>query len=602
MAAEERSILRRVAAVAARAARGVPGLRPIASYDGRALARDVLAGVVLAAFVVPVSMAYAPLAGLPPVFGLYASIAGLVGYALLGPSRHLVVGPDSSTAPLVAAAIIPLAAGDLSQRVSLAAFLSLAVGAMLVVTGLARLGFVTDLLAKPVRIGLLNGVALTIVIGQAPRALGLRDGSPSVVATVVRVASSLPDVQVLSALLAAGTALIALALTRVNPRAPGLFVAVTAATVASRMLGAPAHGVETVGPLPAGIPMGLHVRWPETGLGDLLLAALGIAVVTLADASVLSVALSHRAGDRRPSIDEEAIAVGAANLLSGLFQGFPVSASSTRSAVSVAAGATGQVAGLVAAALIVVMLTAAPGLLADLPSAALAAVAIVAAVKLADVSGTVRLLRLRRTEFALSLATFIAVVVLGVMPGVFVAVGLSVLNFVRRQWRPHDAVLGRVPGLKGYHDTAEFPEALEVPGLMLYRFDAPLFFANARVFQERLFARLAERAEPPRRVIIAAEPMIDVDTTAADVLAETIERLKACGIEVGFAELKHLVRERLARYGIIDLVGERMLFPTIGSAVHDHVAASGVEWVDWEDEERDAGEQDAHGPEAPCEG
>lgn len=309
-------------------------------------------------------------------------------------------------------------------------------------------------------------------------------------------------------------------------------------------------------------------------------------MITLADAAVLSQSLAERAKSPAPSADAEALALAAADAACGLFGGFPVSASSTRTAVNLGAGARSQISGLVAAALIALMLATAPGLLADLPVPALAAVALAAALQLADASAMKKLWRMRRTEFAVAASTLAAVVLLGAHIGVLVAVALSIMNFVRREWRPHDAVLGRVPGTKGYHDTAEFPDAREVPGLLLYRFDAPLFFANARVFRERLSQHVAQRRDRLKRVVIAAEPMTDVDTTAADVLADTIGSLKADGIEVGFAELKHLVRERLARYGILDLIGEDMLFPTIGSAVHDHVARFGVEWVDWEDSRR----------------
>ncbi|MCX8007149.1 MAG: sulfate permease [Coriobacteriia bacterium] len=564
----------------------MPGVRSMAEHPRLFFVRDVPAGLVLAAFAVPVSMAYASLAGLEPIHGLYASMASLVAYALFGPSRHLIVGPDSSTAPLVAAVVVPLALSDPAERLALAGLLSLVVGAVLVLIGIVRLGFVTDLVAKPARIGFLNGVALTIVVSQLPRLLGLSVTGSDVASTVLETAAALRNVVPLALAFGAGALAVSLIAHLVAPRAPGMLVAVVASTVLSALTDAGARGVETVGAMPAGLPALQLPRLAVDQVGAVVAGAVSIAIVTLADGAVLSQSLADRTRASRPSPDEEAVALGVANLASGLFHGFPVSASMTRSAVNVGAGAVSQASGLVAAVFIGLMLVAAPGLLADLPVPVLAAVAIVAAVQLANIAGMMRLFRLRRTEFALAVASFVAVLALGVLSGVLVAVALSLLNFVRRQWRPHDAVLGRVPGVKGYHDTADFPEAREVPGLMLYRFDAPLFFANARVFQERLRTRLSERPESPRRVVFAAEPMTDVDTTAADVLAETIRSLQEAGIEVGFAELKHPVRERLERYGIIDLVGEHMLFPTIGSAVHDHVARSGVAWVDWEEQER----------------
>lgn len=560
--------------------------RPLLHLDDRSLPsllRDALAGVVLAAFVVPVSMAYAPLAGLPPVSGLHAAIAALVAYAAFGPSRHLIVGPDSSIAPLVAAAIVPLAAADPDRRLALAGVLSIGVAAILFAIGAMRLGFITDLLAKPARVGFLNGIALVIAISQMPKVLGAPTRASSALDALVDFVSSFRQAVPVAALIGLCALALAVLLRTVAPRLPGMLIVVVASIAASRLLDAGSHGVAMLGTLPSGLPA---VRLPLVSLhdlGNLLAGAASIAVITLADAAVLSQSLAERTKTPPPPADEEALALAAADAACGLFGGFPVSASSTRTAVNLSAGSCSQLSGLVAAVLIALMLATAPWLLADLPVPALAAVALAAALQLADVTAMRKLWRLRRTEFAVAVSTLAAVVLLGAHIGVLVAVVLSILNFVRREWRPHDAVLGRVPGTKGYHDTAEFPDACEIPGLLLYRFDAPLFFANARVFRERLSQHVAQRRGCLKRVVIAAEPMTDVDTTAADVLAETIESLKADGIEVGFAELKHLVRERLARYGILDLVGEDMLFPTIGSAVHAHVARFGVEWVDWED-------------------
>jgi MFS superfamily sulfate permease-like transporter len=364
---------------------------------------------------------------------------------------------------------------------------------------------------------------------------------------------------------------------------PGALIAVVAATAASAWFDLAARGVATVGTLPQGLPA---FRLPLLGMQETLAlaaGAVGIAVISLTDTSVLSQSFASRFS-YEVDADQEFTALGAANVAAGLFQGFPVSGSQTRSAISVAAGAKSQLTGVVAAVTVGLLLVLAPGLLGPLPISVLAAVIIGAGFEMADVGGTVRLFALRHTEFYLSIAALLGVIVLGVLPGVFVAVGLSMLNFIRRQWWPHDAVLGRVPGVKGYHDIGDFTEATQVPGLLIFRFDAPLFFANANIFRQRLSARMKAQPEPVRRVVIAAEPLIDVDTTAADSLTELIGSLQARGIEVAFAELKHPVRERLERYGIIEQVGQEMLFPTLGSAVHDYVSKLGVEWVDWEDE------------------
>ena len=231
------------------------------------------------------------------------------------------------------------------------------------------------------------------------------------------------------------------------------------------------------------------------------------------------------------------------------------------------------------------MLVATPWLLETLPISVLAAVVISAGFELADIAGTIRLWKLRRTEFALSLVSFLGVLALGVLPGVFLAVGLSMLNFIRRQWWPHDAVLGRVPGVKGYHDTSDFTDAEQVPGLLLFRFDAPIFFANAGIFRRRVLDRIKSAPTPVRRFVLCAEPMIDVDTTAADVLGGLIDELRARGIEFALAEIKHPVAEHLERYGLIAKIGDENLYPTIGSAVHAYIHASGVDWIDWQDAE-----------------
>jgi MFS superfamily sulfate permease-like transporter len=344
------------------------------------------------------------------------------------------------------------------------------------------------------------------------------------------------------------------------------------------------YGISTVGVLPQGLPL---PHWPAVGIPQILgltAAAFGIAVISLTDTSVLSQSFAGRFG-YEVDADEEFTSLGIANLAAGVFQGFPVSGSQTRTAINQAAGAKSQLSGVVAAVVLGSMLVATPWLLKTLPISVLAAVVISAGFELADVKGTVRLWSLRPTEFALSMVSLLGVLALGVLPGVFVAVGLSMLNFIRRQWWPHDAVLGRVPGVKGYHDIGDFPDAEQVPGLLLFRFDAPLFFANAGIFRKRVLDRIKAARTPVRRLVLCAEPMIDVDTTAADVLAELISELGARNIEFGLAELKHPVAEHLQRYGLMEQIGADNVYPTIGSAVHAYIHASGVDWIDWQDAE-----------------
>jgi MFS superfamily sulfate permease-like transporter len=312
--------------------------------------------------------------------------------------------------------------------------------------------------------------------------------------------------------------------------------------------------------------------------------AVGIALVSFADTSVLSRTFAIRGG-YRVDPNQELVALGAANVASGLFQGFSVSSSSSRTPVAESAGAKTQLTGVVGAAAIALMLLFFPNLVRNLPNSALAAVVISAAIGLIEVAGVRKLYRLRRTEFFLSIVCFLGVALLGVIQGIFIAVGLALLNFIRRAWYPYDAVLGRVDDLKGYHDVSRYPEARRIPGLLLYRWDAPLFFANAEQFADRLRLAIASSPTPVRWALVTAEPVTDLDTTAADVLKRLDEELKAEGIDLRFAEMKDPVKDRLKRYGLFDRFGDDHFYPTVGTGVDAYLDAMGVEWVDWEDRE-----------------
>lgn len=561
-----------------------PGLRLLSAYEASWLRADLVAGLVLAAILVPVGMAYAELAGLPPVFGLYASLLPMLAYTVFGPSRTMVMGPDSATASLVAAAIIPLALGNPSHRIALAAMLAVMVGVMSLVVGVARLGFIAALLSKPVRIGYMNGIAVVVVVSQLAKLFGFSAPAESMWGRLSAFGAGIQQTNFVALAMGVASLVVILGCRWLLPKVPGPLVVVVLATGATAIFGLTQYGIATVGVLPQGLPL---PSWPAVDFQQSMLlvaGAFGIAVITLTDTSVLSQSFASRFG-QDVSANEEFIALGAANLATGLFQGFPISGSQTRTAINQSAGAKTPLSGLVAALVLGLLLIATPWLLATLPISVLAAVVISAGFELADIHGSLRLLKVRRTEFALLVATFAGVLFLGVLPGVFFAVGLSMLNFIRRQWWPHDAVLGRVPGVKGYHDVSDFADAEQVPGLLLWRFDAPLFFANAGIFRSRMLARIRDANVPVSRVVIAAEPLLDVDTTAADVLGELIDELHAKGIQFGLAELKHPVREHLERYGLIDLVGTENLYPTIGSAVHSYVKSTRVEWTDWQDAE-----------------
>jgi high affinity sulfate transporter 1 len=566
----------------------LPGLAILRRYQRAWLMRDVVGGVVLTAVLIPVGMGYAEAAGVEPIYGLYATIGSLVVYALVGPSRNLVLGPDSSLAPIIAATILPLAAGDPAQTASLAAALAVLTGALCLMAGLVRAGFVTELLAVPIRYGYLNGIALTILVGQLPKLFGFSTSADGLVNEAAAFATGVRDGMTNPTALAIGVAALAFIVVvgRLVPRLPAILIAVVVATIVSAV--AALHdtaGVPVVGALPPRLPLPSIPPFPFASIGPMLAGAVAIALVSMADTSVLSRTIAARSGERAHP-NKELIALGAANLGSAVLSGFSVSASASRTSVAMSSGVRSQLAGLIGAGLIVVMLVVAPGLLASLPSSVLAAVVIAASLSLVEIRGVVRLYRLRRSEFVLSIACLLAVAFIGVVAGIFFSVGVAIAAFLWRAWRPYSAVLGRIEGVKGYHDISRHPDAERVPGLVLFRWDAPLFFANAEMFREGVEDAIAASPTPARWVVIAAEPVTDIDTTAADVLDGLHQTLEAAGIELAFAELKGPTKDRLRHYGLFDLIGHSRFYPTVGAAVSAYVEETGAPWVDWEDRGR----------------
>jgi high affinity sulfate transporter 1 len=566
--------------------RWAPGVALLRTYRRAWLVPDVTAGLVLTTVLVPVGMAYAEAAGLPAITGLYATIVPLLVYAAVGSNRILVLGPDSALAGLIAATVIPLAGQDPARAVALAGALAILAGALGCLGGLLRLGFFADLIAKPIRYGYLNGIALTVLVGQLPRLLGFTVAGDSLPARVSGLVQGIAGGRINWVAAAIGlTCLVAVAaLKRWAPRWPGLMLVVVVSTliVGGFELAATA-GVAVVGAVPAGLPA---PQIPAVTLGDLrqlLPGAAAIALLAGADLSVLSRTFAARGG-YRVEINQELVALGLANLAGGLFQGFAVGGSASRTPVAEAAGAKTQLAGVVGAACIGLLLMVAPAALAYLPHAALSAVVIVACLALVEIRGVARLFHVRRDEFWLALACFLGVVLLGSIQGVFLAVGLALLAFVGRAWWPYAAVLGRVDGLKGYHDVSRHPEARRIPGLVIFRWDAPLFFANAEIFRARVLDAVAEAPTATAWVVVAAEPVTDVDLTAADMLAELDQRLRAAGIRLCFAEMKGPVKDLLKRYGLFHGLGAASFFPTIGQAVDGYLAAHQVPWLDWEDQ------------------
>ena len=561
-------------------ARSLPGLRTLASYRISWLRRDVVAGLVLTTLLVPQGMAYAELAGLPAITGLYTTILCLVGYAVFGPSRILVLGPDSSLGPMIAATILPILGsnGSPERAIALASMLALIVGAIMIAAGIAKLGFVADLLSKPTQIGYMNGLALTILIGQLPKLFGFSTHANGLINEAKAFVNGLAAGEAVGAAVAVGVLSLALilALGRWLPRVPGVLVAVLTAIVASSVFSLADHGVSLVGTLPQGFPP-LTVPHPISDLPLLIAGAMGIALVALTDTISTASSFAARTGQEVDG-NGEMIGIGAANVAAGFFQGFPVSTSGSRTAVAEQAGAKTQLTGVVGAAAIVLMLVLVPGLLKNLPNPTLAAVVIAASLSLADIPGTVRLWRQRRVEFALSITAFLGVALLGVLQGIAVAVLLSILNVFRRAWMPYQTTLGHVPGLPGEHDIRLHPQAEHIPGLVIFRFDAPLFFANARTFRDQI-RHLAATEPRPQWIVIAAEPITDVDTTAADMLADLDEELNANGTSLVFAELKDPVRDKLERYELIGPLDPEHFFPTLDAALRAYRQHTGADWT-----------------------
>ena len=562
--------------------RWLPGARMLMSYKISWLRRDVIAGIVLTTLLVPQGMAYAELAGLPPITGLYTTVLCLLGYAVFGPSRILVLGPDSALGSMIAATIIPIIGsnGSPEQAIALASILALMVGAIMIVAGVAKLGFVADLLSKPTQIGYMNGLALTILISQLPKLFGFSVDANGLINEASAFVHGLASGEAVVAAVAIGLVSLGLilALGHWLPRIPGVLVAVIVAIAASKVFDLGAHGVSLIGPLPQGFPpLTVPSIKSISDLPVLVVGALGIALVSLTDTISTASAFAARTGQEFDG-NGEMIGIGVANAAAGFFQGFPVSTSASRTAVAEQAGDKTQITGVVGAALIVLMLVFAPWLLQNLPQPTLAAVVIAASLSLANIPGTVRLWRQRRTEFLLSITAFLSVALLGVLQGIAVAVALSILNVFRRAWWPYHTTLGRVPGLAGHHDQQQHPDAEELPGLVIFRFDAPLFFANARTFRDHI-RRFAEASPRPRWILIAAEPMTDVDTTAADMLEDLDEELNTMGIFLVFAELKDPVRRKLERYDLIGTLNPDHFFPTIDAAVDTFCEETGAHWT-----------------------
>ncbi|MFF4426835.1 SulP family inorganic anion transporter [Streptomyces sp. NPDC001549] len=554
---------------------GRPSLLPLGlrGYRRKWLGRDALAGITVAAYLVPQVMAYAGVAGLPPVVGLWAVLPAMVLYALIGSSRLLSVGPESTTALMTAVAVGPLAGGDPGRYAVLAAGLAVVVGLVSLAAWAVRLGFLADLLSRPVLVGYLAGVALIMIVDQLARLTGVRVSGSGFFSQLYTFALNVSHVHRPTAFLAAVVLvllLVAPGYWRLVPR-PLLVLVVATALVAAFGLD-DRYGIAVIGSVPSGLPV---PALPSPGdLPQLVIPALGVLLVGYSDVILTARAFADR-GDPLPlDPNRELLALGAANLGAGLMQGFPVSSSASRTALAQSAKARSQAYSLFAALAVLLVLLFLGPLLAHTPSAVLGAIVVYAAVRLVEVGEFRRLAAFRRRELLLALGCLLGVLALGILYGVLIAVTLSVVELLARVARPHDAVEGMVPGLAGMHDVDDYPTARTVPGLVIYRYDSPLFFANAENFRRRALAAVDEQSPPTRWFVLNTEANVEVDITALDAVDALRQELTDRGIVLALARVKQELREDLDAYGLTASVGADRIYPTLPTALEAYRAWS----------------------------
>jgi high affinity sulfate transporter 1 len=565
--------------------RCLPMLALLQTYQRQWLVSDIVAGLALTAILVPAGMGYAAASGLPVIYGLYASISALLAYAIFGSSRILILGPDSGLIALIAATVLPLSGGNPDKAIVLASMLAILSGLLCILVGICRLAFITDLLSKPIRSGYLNGLAITVLIGQLPKLLGFSVKAKTLPQEFELLWQGILTGQINWAACTIGliSLIIIFTVKHFWPAISGVLIAVIVTTaIVSGFDLASRFNIAVVGTLPQGLPQFKIPLLSWTEIQTLCASAVAVALVSFADMSVLSRTFALRGG-YRVNGNHELIALGIANIACGLFQGFSVTSSGSRTPVAEAAGAKTQIAAVASAICLSLLLIFAPNLLKNVPQAALAAVVISACITVFDLPGLIRFYHLRRSEFVLSLVCLLGVALLGVIQGIFLSIVLALLLVIWRAWHPYMAVLGRVDGMKGYHDSTRHPEGRLIPGLVIFRWDAPLFFANAEIFQEQVLLAVARAPTATKRVVVAAEPVTDVDITAADSLTELINTLQHKGIELCFAEMKGRVKDQLKLYGLFARLGDGNFFPTIGLAVDDYLLDHHVEWRDWDE-------------------
>ncbi|MBF5042883.1 MULTISPECIES: sulfate permease [Myxococcaceae] len=562
----------------------VPVPRWLRRYERRFIARDLAGGLAVGSMLIPQGLAFAQIVQVPPVAGLWSGIAAMIAYALFGPSRHLIVGPEAGTAMMVASVLTAAGLQTPEQRLEGAALLALMVGAALVVAGCFRLGSISNFLSRPILVGYINGVALVLVVSQLPGVLGIRSTQGDFFPQVEEVASKIPEAHGPTVWLSGSALLFLLVVRRVRPQLPGAVLVVVAGIALSALLGLEAHGLRVLGHIEQGLPALALPRLPEGGVLQLAPGALSIALLVFASSALTSRIFADKNRDAFRA-NRELFGVAAANVAAGLVNGVPAAGSDARTAINDASGSRTQAAGLFAAAFVAVILFFLASVMSLLPLALLGSVVIASALSLFDLRGFVRIFQLRRLEGVLAMATFVGVLVLGILPGVLVAVALSISDLVRRAAHPHDAVLGRLRGQPGYQDIEGRPGSETLPGLIIYRMDAPLFFANARFLREQVHGLVGAAETPVRMVVLDCGAMFDLDVTGAETLEELDRELAERGITLGLAEPHAPMRRVLRRSGLLEKLGRHDIFSTVGEAIRAYVERAEADLgrdIDWQ--------------------
>lgn len=544
-----------------------PGLAGLRDGRGASLRVDLLAGLSVSAYLIPQALAYAALAGLSPIVGLWAALPPLLIYAILGSSRQLSVGPESTTSLMTAAVLIPLVGGnDPARYAAYAAILAILVGVFCLAAGIVGLGYLANLLSKPVLVGYLLGIAIAMVAGQLERISGVPVSGDSVVEQVRTFASGIGQLHWPTLVLAAAVLLCVVVVERAAPRLPGPLIAVLGAAAVVAVWSLTRYGIDVVGSIPAGVPSPAVPALTDVPLQQLLVAAVGIAVVAFSDNILTARAFASRVGETVDA-NAELRALGVSNIAVGFLRGFPVSSSGSRTALAVAAGARTQRYSLVVLVVVAVVVLFGGSVVSTVPAAALGGLIVYAAAKLVDIAGFRALARFRRSELVLALLTTLSVAVFGVLYGVLVAIALTVLDLLRRLSHAHDSVQGLVPGVPGMHDVDDYPDAALIPGLLVYRYDAPLFFANAEDFRRRALEAIDNAATPVRWFVLNAEANVEVDMTAIEALEQLRRECGRRGIVFAMARVKQDLRDALTAAGVTDHIGLANLYMTLPTAV-----------------------------------